>query len=80
MNGSLKVISKLFLLIVLIISNLEANRKAEVKAHDFTNENVLHDAVRANDFDMVKCQTVTSYFYPVKCLPKSKKSFLSGKI
>ena len=54
MNVNLKNILKLFLLISLVISNLEANEKAELKAQDFTNQNVLHDTVRANDFEMVK--------------------------
>jgi len=54
MNDNFKNILKLFLLIVLVITNLEANKKAEVKTYDFTNENVLHDAVRAHDFEMVK--------------------------
>ena len=54
MNDNLKNIFKLFLLISLVISNLNANEKAKLKALDFTDQNVLHDAVRANDFEMVK--------------------------
>jgi len=54
MNDNLKNIIKVFLLFLLIISNLKANEKAELKAQDFTDQNVLHDAVRANDFEMVQ--------------------------
>lgn len=54
MNDNLKNIVKIFLLFFLIISNLKANDKAELKAQDFTDQNVLHDAVRANDFEMVQ--------------------------
>ena len=54
MNDNLKNIFKLFLLISLVISNVTANEKAKLKALDFTDQNVLHDAVRANDFEMVK--------------------------
>jgi len=54
MKDNLRSILKLFVLVLFVLSSLEANEKAELKANDFTSENVLHDAVRANDIKLVK--------------------------
>jgi len=54
MRGKNKNILILFISIVFILSNSAASQKAQLRVNDFANENVLHDAVRANDFTMVQ--------------------------
>lgn len=54
MNANLKKYIQFFMVVLCLVVDLQASQKAELKASDFTSENVLHDAVRANEFEMVK--------------------------